>query len=217
MFIITAKVRKGRIVAVAAAAAVVCGVLVAAAGLLGGRGAAASAAVSPKGVRTNEDRIAYLESYGWSVSSDPIAVEELIIPEQFDETYSQYLELQASQGFDLTDYCGKRVKRYTYEITNYPTGESGIQAGLLVYKSTVIGGDVLSAQLGGFIHGLEMPAWSEGQGCAPLEWVPNHRTPRFSVFNTADFCRPGRGISAGGSRPQQTRWTRGRLPPSPVC
>ena len=142
----------------AAAAAVVCGVLVAAAGLLGGRGAAASAAVSPKGVRTNEDRIAYLESYGWSVSSDPIAVEELIIPEQFDETYSQYLELQASQGFDLTDYCGKRVKRYTYEITNYPTGESGIQAGLLVYKSTVIGGDVLSAQLGGFIHGLEMPA-----------------------------------------------------------
>ena len=125
---------------------------------LGGRGAAASAAVSPKGVRTNEDRIAYLESYGWSVSSDPIAVEELIIPEQFDETYSQYLELQASQGFDLTDYCGKRVKRYTYEITNYPTGESGIQAGLLVYKSTVIGGDVLSAQLGGFIHGLEMPA-----------------------------------------------------------
>lgn len=58
----------------------VCGVLGAAAGLLGGRGAAASAAVSPKGVRTNEDRIAYLESYGWSVSSDPIAVEELIIP-----------------------------------------------------------------------------------------------------------------------------------------
>ena len=48
MFIITAKVRKGRIAAVAAA----------------------SAAVSPKGVRTNEDRIAYLESYGWSVSSD---------------------------------------------------------------------------------------------------------------------------------------------------
>ena len=157
MFIITAKVRKGRIAAVAAAAAVVCGVLVAAAGLLGGRGAAASAAVSPKGVRTNEDRIAYLESYGWSVSSDPIVVEELIIPEQFDETYSQYLELQASQGFDLTDYCGKRVKRYTYEITNYPTGETGILANLLIYKNTVIGGEVLSPQLDGFLHGLAMP------------------------------------------------------------
>lgn len=158
MFIFTAKLRKGRILAVASAAAVVCGVLAGGAGLLGGGDAAASAAVSPKGVRTNEDRIAYLESYGWAVSDEPVSVEELIIPREFDETYSQYLELQAGQGFDLTQYCGRRVKRYTYEITNYPTGETGIQAGLLVYKNTVIGGDVLSPQLGGFIHGLEMPA-----------------------------------------------------------
>ena len=158
MLIFTAKIHKGRIAAVAAAAAVVCGILMAAAGLSGGRGAAASAAVIPKGVRTNEERVAYLESYGWAVSEEPIAVEELIIPEAFDETYSQYLDLQAGQGFDLTDYCGRRVKRYTYEVTNYPTGETGIQAGLLIYKNTVIGGDVLSAQLGGFIHGLSMPA-----------------------------------------------------------
>ena len=67
MFIFTAKIRKGRIAAVAAAAAVVCVVLLAAAGLSGGRGPAASAAVSPKGVRTTADRVAYLESYGWAV------------------------------------------------------------------------------------------------------------------------------------------------------
>ena len=129
MFIITARVRKGPILAV----------------------------VSPTGVKTNEDRIAYLESYGWQVAQEPSSVEELLIPDTFDENYTQYLELQSSQGFDLTDYCGKRVKRYTYEISNYPTGESGIQAGLLIYKNTVIGGDVLSPQLGGFIHGLAMP------------------------------------------------------------
>ena len=35
--------------------------------------------------------------------------------------------------------------------------EAGIQAGLLIYKNTVIGGDVLSPELGGFIHGLERP------------------------------------------------------------
>ena len=156
MLIITAKVRRGRIAAVAAAAAVGCGILVTA-GLQGGRSAAASAVVSPKGVKTNEDRVAYLESYGWAVSAEPISVEELIIPEEFDETYTQYLALQEGQGFDLTDYRGKRVKRYTYEVTNYPTGEAGVQAGLLIFRNTVIGGDVLSAQLGGFIHGLEMP------------------------------------------------------------
>ena len=156
MFIITARVRKGPILAVAAAAAVVCGVLLAAAGL-GGRGTAVSGVVSPTGVKTNEDRIAYLESYGWQVAQEPSSVEELLIPDTFDESYTQYVEVQSSQGLDLTDYCGKRVKRYTYEISNYPTGESGIQAGLLIYKNTVIGGDVLSPQLGGFIHGLAMP------------------------------------------------------------
>lgn len=158
MFIVTAKIRKGRIAAVALAAAVVCGVLLTGSVLAEGRDAAASAAVSPKGIKTNEDRIAYLSSYGWMVSDQPVSVEELIIPEEFDDTYSQYLELQAAQGFDLTEYAGKRVKRYTYQVNNYPTGESGIQAGLLIYKNTVIGGDVLSAQLGGFIHGLKMPS-----------------------------------------------------------
>ena len=156
MFIITAKLHRGRLLAVAAAAVVVCGALVAG-HVLTGTGAAVSTAASPKGVKTNEDRVAYLESYGWTVSAEPISVEELVVPEEFDETYTQYLELQKSQGFDLAQYCGKRLKRYTYEVTNYPTGETGVQAGLLLYKNTVVGGDVLSAQLGGFIHGLEMP------------------------------------------------------------
>ena len=155
MIIFTAKIHKGYLAAVAAAAALICGILLTAAA---SQHTAVSAIVDPKGVKTNEDRIAYLEGYGWTVSSEPISVEELIIPEKFDETYTQYLQLQSDQGFDLTKYCGKRVKRYTYEVTNYPTGETGIQAGLLIYKNTVVGGDVLSPELGGFIHGLERPS-----------------------------------------------------------
>ena len=158
MFIFTAKIRRGRVAAVAAAAAAVCAALLAAGGLSGGRGAAASAPADPRGVRTNEDRVAYLERCGWTVSAEPITVEELILPEEFDDTYSQYLALQESQGFDLTDYRGRRVKRYTYEVTNYPTGASGVRAGLLIRRNTVIGGDVLSAQPGGFIHGLTLPS-----------------------------------------------------------
>ena len=77
MFIITARVRKGPILAVAAAAAVVCGILLAAASL-GGQDTAVSGVVSPTGIKTNEDRVAYLESYGWQVSQEPTAVEELL-------------------------------------------------------------------------------------------------------------------------------------------
>lgn len=159
MFIWTTKLRRGRLAAGALAVLVLCGAAVLVGGALSARGvdAVSAAPASPKGIKTNEDRVSYLESYGWQVSPDSVAVEELIIPEEFDETYDQYLALQLGQGFDLTKYKGKRVKRYTYEVDNYPTGETGIQAGLLIYKNTVVGGEVLSSQLGGFIQGLAMP------------------------------------------------------------
>ncbi len=158
MFIVTAKVRKGKIALGVLGVAVVCAVVVTVTGWLGSGATPASATVpSPKGVKTAEDRVAYLEGYGWLVKETPIAVEELLIPEEFDASYDEYLALQAAQGFDLSKYQGKRVKRYAYEITNYPTGETGVQAGILIYKNTVVGGEVLSAQLNGFLHGLAMP------------------------------------------------------------
>lgn len=158
MFIFTARINKRRLIAGAAALVLLCGTALAVGSLNTERSVDAAASVTaPKKVKTNEDRVAYLESCGWQVEPDPVAVEELLIPEEFDETYEDYLELQSSQGFDLTEYCGKRIKRYTYEITNYPTGETGVQASLLIYKNKVVGGEVLSAQLDGFLHGLEMP------------------------------------------------------------
>lgn len=152
----TAKLHKGRLAAGGiAAVALICGIAV----LMGifGRATTASAAVSPKGVKTPEDRIAYLQSYGWQVKEEPLAVEELLVPEEFGAEYADYLSLQESQGFDLTRCKGKTVKRYTYEITNYPTGETGVQVSILIYKNTVVGADVLSPALDGFIHGLTMP------------------------------------------------------------
>lgn len=158
MFIVTAKIRKGRLALGILGLAAVCVAAAAVTGWIGSRTTAASAPVpDPKGVRTAEDRVAYLEGYGWQVDPTPLAVEELLIPEEFDETYEQYLALQTQQGFDLNKYRGKRVKRYAYEVKNYPTGESGVQVGLLIYKNRVIGGEVLSSGLNGFLHGLSMP------------------------------------------------------------
>ncbi len=157
MFIFTARLDRRRLILGIIAAVLLCGGAVAISLLLRGTGESVSAIGGEK-VRTNADRIAYLERCGWTVDPESAQSEELIIPEEFDETYEQYLKLQSDQGFDLSRYCGKRVKRYTYAITNYPTGEEGVQASLLIYKNTVIGGEVLSSKLDGFIHGLELPA-----------------------------------------------------------
>ena len=109
------------------------------------------------GIRTNRDRLEVLASYGWEVDPKPVEIQELTIPEELDETYTQYLALQSSQGFDLTAYAGRRVRRYSYHVTNYPTGEQEVRADLLIYRGRVVGGEVLSPRLDGFLHGLSGP------------------------------------------------------------
>ncbi|OUQ82400.1 DUF4830 domain-containing protein [Flavonifractor sp. An100] len=158
MLIVTAKVPKRKLAfGVALAALACCCALALNLGSSATQEVAGSTTPNPKGVKSNQDRIDYLSSYGWEVVEEPIATQELLIPKEMDESYDEYLALQGEQGFDLTKYAGKRVKRYTYEVTNYPTGEAGVQANLLLYKNTVIGGEVLSPQLDGFLHGLAMP------------------------------------------------------------
>ena len=155
MFIVTARVPRRKLLA--GAVTVLCCCLVVATALiitLGGQ--AVPTAAEASNIRSNEDRIAYLNELGWQVSETPAITEELLIPESFDESYDEYLALQAQQGFDLTKYAGKRVKRYTYDITNYPDSSVGVQAALLVYKNKVIGGQLQAAD-GSFVLPLTGP------------------------------------------------------------
>lgn len=159
MLIWTGKLHRGRILAIAVAVVIlVAGLLWS--GLLAGFGQEVTYdpnKPNPNNIKTTEDQIAYLSAYGWQVKAEPLMIEELLIPEVLDASYDDYLSLQSQQGFDLTLYQGERVKRYVYEISNYPTGETGVQVALLIHDNTVIGGEVLSSQLDGFLHGLERP------------------------------------------------------------
>ena len=105
---------------------------------------------------TAEERIAFLSQYGWSVEEEPLEVKEIIIPAEFDDVYEKYNAIQKEQGCDLTAYCSKRVKKWTYKVTNYPNyeGSDCIRATLLVFDGKVIGGDVCSVELDGFMHGF---------------------------------------------------------------
>lgn len=106
------------------------------------------------------ERAAFISQFGWEVSDDPSEVAEIIIPSQFDDTYSDYNAVQIGQGLDLEPYKGLRAKRWTYDILNY-TGYEGrqgvVQINLLVYDGMVIGGDVCSLELDGFLHGFARP------------------------------------------------------------
>ncbi len=104
----------------------------------------------------NEQRIGYLKQFGWEVSAEPSEIVEVAIPTEFNDVYEKYNVIQKKQGFDLSPYRGKTVKRWTYDVTNYPDNRPNVKANLLVYENKVIGGDICSLELDGFMHGFRL-------------------------------------------------------------
>jgi len=155
MFIVAIKLTKARLAlfALCVAAVVVCLTVVLPAGDVAASG---QARINYSGIKTNEDRIAFLSQFGWKVVEEPIEVEEVTIPSEWNDVYENYNEIQKRQGLDLKKYMGKDVKRWTYLVTNYPkeTG-SEVHANLLIYGSRIIGGDISSVDLNGFMHGFK--------------------------------------------------------------
>lgn len=99
---------------------------------------------------TNDQRIAFLQQYGWEVEEEPIDVQEIILPKEFNDVYLNYNAVQKTQNMDLLPYAGKTCKQWVYQVTNYPN-EENVRATLLVYEGCIIGGDLSSAALNGFL------------------------------------------------------------------
>ena len=113
--------------------------------------------ISYSKIYENSDRINFISQFGWEVKETPVEEVEVTVPESFDKVYLGYNEMQKEQGLNLSKYKGKTVTRYTYEVTNYPDYDGTVYISLLVYKDKVIGGDVCSADVNGFVHGFEAP------------------------------------------------------------
>ena len=112
--------------------------------------------ISFKGIKTNEDRLAFINKFGINVSAEPIEEYTTTIPNNFDSVYTSYNAIQKAQGLDLSKYKGKKITRYTYEITNYPHNAQGEPSGkvflnIIMCKNRVIGGDIASSEMGGFV------------------------------------------------------------------
>ena len=106
-------------------------------------------------IKTQDDVIQFLSQFGWQVDASPVEVKTVTIPSEFDKVFAAYNELQKEQGLNLLKYKSKDVTRYTFSITNYADYNGTVYANVLVYRNKVIGGDVCSADVSGFIHGFE--------------------------------------------------------------
>ena len=152
MFVLTTRLRKKRAILVGVLA-----ILLIAGGLLW-RGLSREAEAPEETVlRDNEDRIAYLKELGWEVDEEPVESMELELPEELTGSYAAYNELQLAQGFDLRDYLGKSVSRWTYQVRNYPDRPEDVQLNLYLCEDRPIAGDIIAGGEGGFQGTLRYP------------------------------------------------------------
>ena len=152
MFVLTTRLRKKRAILVG-----VLVILLIAGGLLW-RGLSRDAEAPEETVlRDTEDRIAYLKELGWEVDEEPIESMDLQLPEELTGSYAAYNELQLAQGFDLRDYLGKGVSRWTYQVRNYPDRPEDVQLNLYLCEGRPIAGDIIAGGEGGFQATLRYP------------------------------------------------------------
>ena len=120
----------------------------------------------------NDNRVQFLSSLGWQVTTSPKEASQVKIPTEQTPVYSRYNDLQKSQGYDLTEYAGKTVMRYVYEVNNFPNAQQPVYATLLVYKNKIIGGDITDTAAKGAIQGLKKPAETTPSTMPPASTTP---------------------------------------------
>lgn len=121
---------------------------------------------------TEEQRVAFLQSFGWQVEPQAAETREVMIPAEFSDVYTAYNAMQKAQGFDLEPYAGQVCTQYKYKITNYPE-EDEVYATLLVQGDLIIGGDVACGEIDGFMHGFAPDSAHYGEtGSAAQESQP---------------------------------------------
>lgn len=153
MFVFTAKLNKKRAVLIIVCLALILTLTVIAVNASGAK--KSGKRISESGIRGTDDIVAYLASLGWQVDPAPIETRTIVIPRQFKGVYADYIKLQKEQGYTIENYAGMQAVRYSFRVTNYPTGEEDIVADVVLFGQEIIAGDIQSTALDGFMRGLK--------------------------------------------------------------
>lgn len=106
-------------------------------------------------IEDDEDAAVFLRGYGFDINPVPLEVSKITLPTEMDSVYRQYNHLQKKAGFDLTPYLGKEVEKRTYQVLIHPYDTQGeVRANFLVDDGILIGGDIMSVALDGFMVAL---------------------------------------------------------------
>ena len=110
-------------------------------------------------VANEHDAARYLLRHGFECISNA-EVTQITIPAEWNAVYESYNDLQRRNGYNLAAYKGKAVKRFAFAVSPLLSSSSGeatdtAYASLLVYNGKVIGGDVCTYDIDGYMVGLK--------------------------------------------------------------
>ncbi|MBR6573139.1 MAG: DUF4830 domain-containing protein [Clostridia bacterium] len=81
-------------------------------------------------------RIDYISALGYGVDESSEQINEIYVPNNFDETFYAFNKDLKAQGFDLEKIKGETIKRYMYKAA------SGENISIFVYNNTLVGYDI---------------------------------------------------------------------------
>ncbi len=99
----------------------------------------------------------FLLNLGWETAGE-VREELVTLPKTEDATWAQYLAMQRENGFDMYPYGEKEVLKLVFAVTNHPFGDD-VYATVYYADGRVIGGDIMSPALRGFMHGLRLSSF----------------------------------------------------------
>lgn len=100
----------------------------------------------------NNMNIDYITSFGWEIDNRPAEISHLTIPQEFDVIYETYNAIAKDAGYDLNEYRGVKVTRYSYRVLNHQDSDTGlIRANVFVCKDKIVAADICSLDIGGFM------------------------------------------------------------------
>ena len=107
---------------------------------------------STKNDTVNSDSlIQYIESFGYKINAEKAEITDITIPSDFNDVYTEYNNLQISQGYDLRLYKGVTVQRYTYPVLE----RENTYINIYVYNNKIIASDICSTDINGKIETLK--------------------------------------------------------------
>ena len=100
-----------------------------------------------------DDAKQVMRDLGFEPENGEPVVRHVSIPEEFDEVYTAYNELQQKSGFDLYPFRGKPTVLYCCPVRGTDGGCSEIVT-LVVCGGRLIGGDISDEKAGGKLNSL---------------------------------------------------------------